>query len=179
MTDLGLRQIAIIGAGAMGCSLAAITSSHVKTVLVVRNDALRAQISQHGIVLSGELEAAGKPVVAGQIEDLAEIHPIDLVFIATKTTSIAEVCAAMAPHLSELPFLVSYQNGIEPGKTIIVPGETQIIEANIHEQVVSMRAGEIELSAPLGFATFQTSGAIRNVRLRRLPARVKMSGYGK
>ena len=68
---------------------------------------------------------------------------------------------------------------MKPGKTIIVPGETQIIEANIHEQVVSMRAGEIELSAPLGFATFQTSGAIRNVRLRRLPARVKMSGYGK
>lgn len=113
MAELELRRIAIIGAGAMGCSLAAITSSHVETVLVARNDALRAQIAQYGIVLSGELAAAGQPVVVAQIEDLAEIHPIDLVFIATKTTSIAEVCAAMAPHLSGLPFLVSYQNGIE------------------------------------------------------------------
>ena len=119
MTDLELRRIAIIGAGAMGTSLAAITSSHVETVLVVRNDALRKQISQHGIELAGELQAAGKPIVVAQIDDLGEIHPIDLVFIATKTTSIAEVCAAMAPHLSELPFLVSYQNGIEPGNTII------------------------------------------------------------
>jgi hypothetical protein len=58
---------------------------------------------------------------------------------------------------------------MKPGKTIIVPGEAQVIEANIHEQVVSMRPGEIELSAPLGFATFQTSSAIRNARLRRLP----------
>ena len=119
MAELDLRRIAIIGAGAMGCSLAAITSSHVETVLVARNDALRAQIAQYGIVLSGELAAAGKPVVVAQIENLADIHPIDLVFIATKTTSITEVCAAMAPHLSDLPFLVSYQNGIEPGKTII------------------------------------------------------------
>jgi len=65
---------------------------------------------------------------------------------------------------------------MKPGKTIIVPGEAQVIEANIHEQVVSMRPGEIELSAPLGFATFQTSSVIRNVRLRRLPQK-KTSGY--
>ncbi len=57
---------------------------------------------------------------------------------------------------------------MESGKTIIVPGEKQVIEADIHEKEISMRPGEIELSAPLGFATFQTSGAIRNVRLRRL-----------
>tara|TARA_Y100001934_G_scaffold244133_1_gene301372 strand:- start:4541 stop:5317 length:777 start_codon:yes stop_codon:yes gene_type:complete len=57
---------------------------------------------------------------------------------------------------------------MKPGKTIIVPGEKKVIEADIHEKEVSMRPGEIEFSAPLGFATFQTSGAIRNVRLRRL-----------
>ena len=103
----------------MGCSLAAITSSHVETVLVARNDARREQIAQHGIALNGELEASGRPIIAPHIDQLADIHPIDLVFIATKTTSSPEVCAAMAPHLSELPFLVSYQNGIEPGSTII------------------------------------------------------------
>tara|TARA_B100001123_G_scaffold373717_1_gene438498 strand:- start:795 stop:1637 length:843 start_codon:yes stop_codon:yes gene_type:complete len=76
----------------------------------------------------------------------------------------------MNPKLDEL---------MKPGKTIIVPGETKIITANIHEQVVAMRPGEVELSAPFGFATFQTSGVIRNVRLRRLPMSVKKNAYGK
>jgi hypothetical protein len=53
--------------------------------------------------------------------------------------------------------------------TIYFPGEAQIIDENIKEKVVEMRPGEIELSAPLGFATFQSYGVIRNVLLRKLP----------
>ena len=54
--------------------------------------------------------------------------------------------------------------------TIYFPGEAQIINEDIKDKVISMRAGEIELSAPLGFATFQSYGVLRNIRLRRLPA---------
>lgn len=114
-----LRRIAVIGAGPMGASLAALTSAHVPTVLVVRNPARAAQIRNYGIELSGEFEAVGRPQVADSIDALADIHPIDLVFIATKTTALAQVCDALRPYLGELPFLVSYQNGIEPGRTII------------------------------------------------------------
>ena len=53
--------------------------------------------------------------------------------------------------------------------TIYFPGEAQIIDENIKDKVVEMRPGEIELSAPLGFATFQSYGVIRNIRLRKLP----------
>ena len=53
--------------------------------------------------------------------------------------------------------------------TIYFPGEAQIIDENIKDKVVEMRPGEIELSAPLGVATFQSYGVIRNVRLRKLP----------
>ena len=53
--------------------------------------------------------------------------------------------------------------------TIYFPGEAQIIDENIEDKVVEMRPGEIELSAPLGFATFQSYGVIRNVLLRKLP----------
>jgi len=59
---------------------------------------------------------------------------------------------------------------LKPGKTIIVPGEQQIIRADIHEKEVAMRPGEVELSVPLGFASFQSYGALRNILLRRLPA---------
>ncbi len=52
--------------------------------------------------------------------------------------------------------------------TIYFPGEAQIIDEPIKDKVINMRVGEIELSAPLGFATFQSYGVIRNVRLRNL-----------
>ncbi len=45
-----------------------------------------------------------------------------------------------------------------------------IIDEDITGKRVSMRAGEIELSKPLGFAVYQTSGALRHIRLRTLPA---------
>lgn len=114
-----LRRIAVIGAGAMGTSLAAITSAHVPTVLVARNAERAARVRAAGIELDGALCATGRPEVVHAVEDLADIHPIDLVFIATKTTALREVCDALRPHLRELPYLVSYQNGIEPGRTII------------------------------------------------------------
>ena len=52
--------------------------------------------------------------------------------------------------------------------TIYFPGEAQIINETIKDKVVNMRVGEIELSAPLGFATFQTYGVLRNIRIRRI-----------
>ncbi len=54
-------------------------------------------------------------------------------------------------------------------ETIYFPGEAQIIDEPIKDKVVEMRAGEIELSAPFGFASFQSYGVIRNARIRRLP----------
>jgi len=123
-----LRGIAIVGAGPMGASLAALTSAHVPTFLVVRNRARARQIRSHGVQLEGSLSARGRPEVVDSIDELAGVSPVDLVFIATKTTAIPEVCKALRPHLAELPHLVSYQNGIEPGRTIMrVLGTPRVI----------------------------------------------------
>ena len=45
-----------------------------------------------------------------------------------------------------------------------------LIESDITDKRVTVRPGEIELSKPLGFATYQTSGVLRNIRLRAVPA---------
>ncbi len=103
----------------MGASFAALVSPHCPTVLVVRDESRARQIRSDGIALEGALEARGHPDVVASIADLADIHPIDLVFIATKTTAIQAVCESLRPHLAELPFLISYQNGIESGRTIM------------------------------------------------------------
>lgn len=44
--------------------------------------------------------------------------------------------------------------------------DKEVIHASIKDRKVGMRAGEIELCVPLGVATFQTSAALRNIRLR-------------
>ena len=131
--DPVLRRVAVIGAGAMGCSLAALIAPHIDTVIVARNARRAARIEAGGIRLSGALQGAGRPSVARSIRDLGDIHPIDLVFIATKTTAIAAVCAEMAPYLLELPYLVSYQNGIEPGREIIQRlGTPRVVRMVLH-----------------------------------------------
>ena len=60
------------------------------------------------------------------------------------------------------------EKNIPARDTIYFPGESQIIDEPIKDKVIEMRVGEIELSAPLGFATFQSYGVIRNVRLHKL-----------
>ena len=44
----------------------------------------------------------------------------------------------------------------------------QIVNCEIHARKVSMRAGEVEMSAPLGLCTYATTGVIRNIRIREL-----------
>jgi 2-dehydropantoate 2-reductase len=98
-----------------------------------------------GIDLVGALSACGRPEVVSSIAALADIHPIDLVVIATKTTAIPDVCRALLPHLRELPYLVSYQNGIEPGRTIIgTLGTPRVV------RMVLRYGAAIEESAPGG-----------------------------
>lgn len=46
--------------------------------------------------------------------------------------------------------------------------DEQLVDQSIEGRRISMRPGEIELSQPLGIATFQTSAAVRNIRLRKL-----------
>ena len=53
----------------------------------------------------------------------------------------------------------------------------QIVDQEIAGKKISLRAGEIDLSVPLGISTFQTTSAFRNIRLRTLdPAKQKGDG---
>ncbi len=46
--------------------------------------------------------------------------------------------------------------------------DEKFVDQPIEGRRVSMRAGEIELSEPFGFATYQTVAAFRNIKIRRL-----------
>ena len=46
--------------------------------------------------------------------------------------------------------------------------QEKLIDCDIKGRTISMRTGEIELSKPLGFSTFDTTGLIKDVRLSSL-----------
>ena len=49
--------------------------------------------------------------------------------------------------------------------------EKPVINAEIAGRTISLRRGEISLSAPLGFASYNTTGALRKIEYRLLPSR--------
>jgi hypothetical protein len=50
--------------------------------------------------------------------------------------------------------------------------QERMIDADIEGKRVSMRFGEIEDSAPFGIASFQTTSALRSVKIRPVPAKI-------
>lgn len=58
---------------------------------------------------------------------------------------------------------------VTPKKITVWLDGTKLIDQEIEGRRVHMRFGEIELSAPFGLSTFQTTTAYRKVRVRRLP----------
>ncbi len=57
---------------------------------------------------------------------------------------------------------------VTPAKIVVWIDDEQWINVDIDGKKVSMRPGEIELSQPLGVATFQTASALRNITFRKL-----------
>jgi 2-dehydropantoate 2-reductase len=117
-------RVAIIGSGAMGVSLAATLGTLLPVTIVVRNAAAAATIAEHGVSVSGLMRGDARPRVVRSITQLNEAGPFDTVFVATKTTAIDAVADELRPVLPALtgplgpPFVISFQNGIEPGLTL-------------------------------------------------------------
>lgn len=114
-----MRRVAIIGAGPMGLSLAAATAQTVPTLLVVRNPKTVEKLWGGGIQVRGALRMNASPVLIRSIREIGQFPDVDAIFIATKTTEIGAVCAELKPVLAPHSFVVSYQNGLEPGREII------------------------------------------------------------
>lgn len=57
-----------------------------------------------------------------------------------------------------------------------IDGE-KIIDANIEGRKISMRAGEIDLSVPLGISTYQTTATIQEIKIRKLPKELKKIAF--
>lgn len=123
--DFQPRRIAIVGAGAMGVSLAALVGRRVPVTIVCRDPRKADRLRAWGAQSIGLVEAHSPVEVVHSIAGLMDSPPASFVFITTKTTAIPEVAAELR-HLMPLigdqpgaPLVVSYQNGIDPGRQLM------------------------------------------------------------
>jgi 2-dehydropantoate 2-reductase len=119
-----LRRIGIVGAGGVGTSLAAAIGDRVPVVMVCHSPHRAAQVFRDGVRLDGPHPATAHPIVVRTLADLETVGGVSCLFIATKTTAIPALAAELRPLMARIgdqpgaPFIVSYQNGIEPGRLL-------------------------------------------------------------
>ena len=104
----------------MGLSLAAYLLSAKPVVLVVRNPQRIAQLYERGIRIvddKGAHQVDQRPLIVSRIADLSQFDDIDLIFIATKTSALPQVCRELAPVISTGGTVISYQNGFNTGSS--------------------------------------------------------------
>jgi hypothetical protein len=59
---------------------------------------------------------------------------------------------------------------VTPEKIMVWIDGKSVVDLETKGKKITVRYGEIEMSKPLGLATYQTTAAYRNIRFRRLPA---------
>lgn len=120
-----IQRIGVVGAGAMGSSLASMIGQVAPTVMVCRSSHRASHVVRNGVKTTGLIEASARPNVVRSIADLTQAGGISVLFIATKTTAIPSVAVELKPLLDKIAdqpaglFVVSFQNGIEPGRQLI------------------------------------------------------------
>jgi len=139
----------------MGTSLAAIIGRRVPTVMVCRNPKRASEIFEHGARTSGAVEAIARPILVSSVEDLERVGGVSVVFVATKTTAIPAVARALKPVLRSASdrqqgvFVVSYQNGIDPGRQLMELLEWPQVLRMVLNFGATLRAGSASVEVTL------------------------------
>ena len=105
-------KISILGAGAIGCTLAArlILAGCERVSLIARGDNFQV-LSKQGIHLkdlTGEYQLTPYRVV----QDIAELEPQDLIFIATKSNALHQVTASIQQAVHAETVVIPLMNGL-------------------------------------------------------------------
>lgn len=135
-------RIAIVGAGAIGCFLAAKLSEHGHTVTLIGRQNQADALTAHGLLLrdsSGSERRYTIPAVTHLTE-----HP-DLVLLTVKTQDVTQACEEIRAVAPDVP-VVAMQNGLQADRLAgEVLGRETVLGAIVMCAVSYLKPGEIEV----------------------------------
>lgn len=103
-------KFAVIGAGAIGAFAGALLSRAGEDVTLIARGATLKAIREHGVRIHGTIGAIeAKPAVT---DDIAQVGPVDVVFLATKAHSLTEIVPQLGPLFGSDTCVIPAQNGI-------------------------------------------------------------------
>lgn len=105
-----IPRICIVGAGAIGCTLAARLGTAGHAVSVLARGATLAALREHGVVLH-DLDGEHRVQVQAH-DDCAALGTQDLVFVCTKAPALAGLLPSLAPLLGPDTVVVPVVNGV-------------------------------------------------------------------
>ena len=138
-------HVAIVGAGAIGCSLAAELSARGRRVTLVGRGEQVAAISRDGLLLH-DRQGRARRYHPHAVEALAE-RP-DLVLLTVKTQDVAGACQDIAPYVTRVP-VVAMQNGVQGDHiAAAILGRETIVGAVVMRAATYLRPGEVSVEFP-------------------------------
>jgi 2-dehydropantoate 2-reductase len=138
---MAFRRIAIIGAGAIGATIAALLlrAGH-EVFLVGRGEAVQA-LRRSGLGVDGALGAFAASLRASETID----DPPDLAFLAVKSQDVASALAQHAPALGDAP-LVTLANGVRADDiAAAIVGRERVVSTVVHFAANFLAPGKVTI----------------------------------
>jgi len=154
-------RVGVIGAGAVGGTLAALLAKAGHDLTVTARGAAVAAIEADGIALSGAWgDHIGRVVAVPRL-----VGPVDLALVATKAADAAAAVTASAPALSGIPVVI-VQNGLDGPETAaaLLPG-SRVLGGLALFAASLLAPGQVRVGTPGPLYVGPTSGDDEVVRL--------------
>ena len=111
MTGSAIENVAVMGAGAVGCYFGAMLARAGVPVRLIGRPALAEAVSRDGLEFNG-VEFSGRIAMAATT-DPAGVAGADLVLFCVKSADTGAAAQAIAPHLSAGAVVLDLQNGVD------------------------------------------------------------------
>jgi 2-dehydropantoate 2-reductase len=130
MTNPSLENVAVMGAGAVGCYFGATLARAGATVRLIGRPALVDAVSRDGLRFEG-VDFNGR-VALSATTDPAAVAGAGLVLFCVKSADTSTAARAMAPHLSSGAVVLDLQNGVDNVERIRASIKNTVVPAVVY-----------------------------------------------
>jgi len=130
MTNPSLENVAVMGAGAVGCYFGAMLARAGATVRLIGGPALVDAVSRDGLRFDGVKFKGSVPLSA--TTDPAEVAAAGLVLFSVKSADTETAARAMAPHLAPGAVVLDLQNGVDNAERVRAHVKNTVVPAVVY-----------------------------------------------